>query len=371
MLEILKKKVNVLLSKPPVVWIHQFHEQKRLSLISWTPDYLWKQWYQRRVRERMSVSLVGSRGSRELALDALHRGISSVQPKNLLERVVERKDSLLRISSNSERHEFSLVDVDQILIVGGGKAGGEMTQALVELIGDDVNIKGEINVCKGQVLPDRIQKGKVNVKFNFAGHPVPDLDGVRGSENMFKLLQTATQKSLILGVISGGSSALMCYPADGLSLTDLREFTKIFLSHGVPIQEFNSVRKHLSNVAGGRLVLPFVERGIPCFSFILSDVVGDDLSVIGSGPTVPDPTTAYQVLEICEKYSLFSLLSPSIQNHLNRKSEEEKLNPALKTNEMNTLSKVHNYLIGSASTSALAVANFLKSQNFFYYNLVQ
>ena len=148
------------------------------------------------------------------------------------------------------------------------------------------------------------------IKVNEAGHPVPDEAGFRGTQEIIELLKKTEKKDLVLFLISGGGSALLPYPAEGLTLEDMQEVTKCLLEVGACIHEINALRKHLSQVKGGRLAkLAYPSTLI---SLMLSDVIGDDLDTIASGPTVPDESTFADCLKILEKYQMREKIPHSV-----------------------------------------------------------
>jgi len=176
-----------------------------------------------------------------------------------------------------------------------------------------------------QILADRITRGVINTKYghsrplqrievNEAGHPLPDERGVEGTEKIVKLLKEADRQTLVLCLLSGGGSALMPHPAAGISLEEKQQTTQRLLQSGASIEETNAIRKHLSGIKGGRLCqLAHPARVV---TLILSDVVGNKLETIASGPTVADPSTFADCLRIVERYDLVGRLPPSVIRRL-------------------------------------------------------
>lgn len=185
----------------------------------------------------------------------------------------------------------------RLLIVGFGKAAPAMASALVESL-DDLVDTGLIVTKYGHAalpLPEKI-------KVFEAGHPVPDAHGLQATGEILRLVQAADARTLIVTLISGGGSALLVAPKEGISLADKQQSTGLLLKAGADIGELNTVRKHLSRIKGGRLA----EAAYPAkvVSLILSDVIGDRLDVIASGPTAPDPTTYGDALDVLARYQL-------------------------------------------------------------------
>jgi hydroxypyruvate reductase len=161
-----------------------------------------------------------------------------------------------------------------------------------------------VNTKYGHKVPlDRVQVIE-------AGHPVPDEAGLLGTRQIVQFLEKTAEEDLVIFLISGGGSALLPYPSEGLTLEDKQEVTKILLDAGADIHEINALRKHLSGVKGGRLA----EIAYPAtlISLVLSDVIGDDLDSIASGPTVPDRSTFADCMDILQKYTLVNRIPPIV-----------------------------------------------------------
>ena len=213
-----------------------------------------------------------------------------------------------------------------------------------------------------KILSDRTLDGLVNVKYGHltpvehielcgAGHPLPDAAGVDGARGIIALVSQAGPRDLVLCLISGGGSALLPLPADGITLADKQAVTDLLLKCGATIHEINALRKHLSEIKGGRLALAaFPARVV---SLIMSDVVGDDLDVIASGPTVPDSSTYGDCLAIVKKYDLENRLPPAVRQRLHDGAEGR----CAETPKVghHAFERTHNVIIG-ANTDALRAA---------------
>jgi len=218
-------------------------------------------------------------------------GVKAVEPAPAIKKHVTLKGDRLTVSDRS----YNLTDFENIYIIGAGKACAAMAQAVEDVLGERLK-GGIVNVKYGHALP--LQK----IQVNEAGHPVPDEAGFRGAQQIADLLKQTGEKDLVFFLISGGGSALLPYPADGLSLKDKQQVTQRLLEVSATIHEINAMRKHISQVKGGRLArLAFPSTLI---SLILSDVIDDDLDTIASGPTVPDHSTFADCLRIVKKYDL-------------------------------------------------------------------
>lgn len=193
--------------------------------------------------------------------------------------------------------KIDLDGLDKIYLVGAGKAGLPMAQAAADLLGERI-AGGLVIVKEGYGGVDRI--GKVYIRE--AGHPLPDQRGVAATQQLLELVSAAGENDLVLCVISGGGSALLTAPVEGLELEGLRELTDALLASGAGIEEINTLRKQLDLVKGGGLARAAYPARV--ISLILSDVVGDPLGMIASGPTVANPATFEDSLEILARYDL-------------------------------------------------------------------
>ncbi|MBC7235849.1 MAG: glycerate kinase [Chloroflexi bacterium] len=196
-----------------------------------------------------------------------------------------------------------------IYVVGAGKAGAPMAQAVEDVLGRWVT-DGHVNVKYGHALPTRI------VHIHEAGHPIPDEAGLQGALQIAELLQKAGADDLVICLISGGGSALMTLPVEGVSLSDIKALTDALLRAGATINEINTIRKHLSRLKGGHLARLAAPARV--ISLILSDVVGNPLDVIASGPTVPDTSTFADAWELLRRYGLLEQLPPAVKEYLQR-----------------------------------------------------
>lgn len=242
---------------------------------------------------------------RKHALQIFKAGLQAVDPVEAITRHVTLNDHVLRISDR----QFNLKDYDRILVVGAGKAVAPMAKALEDLLGHHI-ADGIVVVKDEHGLPLK------KIKLREASHPIPDARGVRGTEEILSLVEKAGQRDLVICLISGGGSALLIAPVQDISLEDKQNATKLLLACGATIHEFNAVRKHLSRAKGGRLAQMAYPATVT--SLILSDVVGDDLDVIASGPTVPDSSTFDDAEQILKGYDIWDQLAPTVRNHLEK-----------------------------------------------------
>jgi len=236
-------------------------------------------------------------------MEIFQAALSAVDPVGAILRHVKQDNEYIQIGE----HRFNFYDYDRILVVGAGKAGAPMAKALEDLLGDRV-ADGVIVVKEGHGLPLK------HVRIHEAGHPVPDERGIRGAEDILSLVNEAGDRDLVLCVISGGGSALLVAPAEGVTLADKQEVTRLLLACGADIHEINTVRKHLSRAKGGGLARYAYPATV--VSLILSDVVGDDLNVIASGPAVPDTSSFGDAREVFSKYDIWHKLPESVQTRI-------------------------------------------------------
>ncbi len=191
--------------------------------------------------------------------------------------------------------KYDLGKFKKVIVVGAGKGTAPMAQAVEHLLDDRIE-RGLIIVKYGHERPLR------RIIQREAGHPLPDEAGMKATSEIREMVKEADEEALVLCLFSGGASSLLVAPIEGLNLSEKRETTDVILKAGAGISELNAVRKHLSAVKGGRLA----ETASPAtvLSLILSDVIGDRLDVIASGPTVPDSTSFRDALGVIHKYSL-------------------------------------------------------------------
>jgi hydroxypyruvate reductase len=281
---------------------------------------------------------------KRIAKAVFFKAISAVDPSKILkDRIrIERDRLLIKTEENSEK-VFDLKEVDKIFLVGTGKATGAMAQAIEEIFEDRIT-RGIITTKYGHRLP--LKKTQIIE----AGHPLPDRKGYEGARKIQRLLQGSGPKDLVIFLLSGGGSALLPFPADPIDLKEKQEVTQFLLDCGADIKEINTIRKHISRIKGGWLAkwaYPSTVIGL-----ILSDVVGDHLDVVGSGPTVPDSSTFEEAWEILKKYDLLNEIAPSIRRHL-QLGKKGKVEETPKPQEV-IFERVYNSLLGSNILALLA-----------------
>lgn len=255
-----------------------------------------------------------SRTIQQLREDSRHifmAGVAAVDPVAAVQRAVVRQGNTLDVHGIS----YDLQRYAHVYIVGAGKAGATMAQGLEGILGEQLT-RGVVTVKYAHTVKHAHLAPVSRVVLHEAAHPVPDEAGVRGAEALIRLAQQAGADDVIFCLLSGGGSALLPAPSPGITLEEKQRVTSLFLECGASIDEINAIRKHISRLKGGqlaRLVAPAT-----LITLVLSDVVGDRLDVIASGPTVPDPTTYQDCLDIVQRYHLLARLPASVRTHLQR-----------------------------------------------------
>ncbi len=296
---------------------------------------------------------------RKAGLNALEIALRSVEPKKLIENTVKITKDKLIIRDD----KFDLTKFREILVIGGGKASTQMALAIEELLKkySKINYKGLVNIPNSLKAKNHSTSNKI--KMNLASHPVPDESGLNGTKVMFNHIENTTKDDLIILLLSGGGSALLPMPKQNITLADLQATNSLLLASGAPIHEINTVRKHLSDFKGGKLAKKVYDSSkATVITLIISDVVGNNLESIASGPTIPDLTTIKEAYNILEKYKLLFKVPSSVKQLIERGMNDPTLNKPL--DQPNYFNNVHNYLIGSVDSSVKEVSDYLKGLNF-------
>lgn len=261
-----------------------------------------------------------------------------------------------KIRSTYQNGNFS-----RLIIIGFGKAAYPMAEAIEDNLWKLIDI-GIVITKYGHSKEQktRVKGQRSRIKVYEAGHPLPDENGLNGTEEIVRLLKDAAEQTLVVCLISGGGSALLVSPYNGITLSDKQNVTELLLKSGADIYELNSVRKHISKVKGGRLA----EIAYPAkvISLILSDVIGDRFDVIASGTTSPDSTTYNDALRILKKYSLIDTTPLSVVNILRKGAEGIFPETPKKGNKI--FERVVNIIIGSSKIALTAAKQKAKEMGF-------
>ncbi len=270
---------------------------------------------------------------------ALH----AVAPARCVENTLHFSEAGLRagIAATFPRHPCR-----RVLLLSIGKAAAPMAAAAEKILGEAI-AAGLVVTKYGH--GDRLRRCRILE----CGHPVPDENGVAAASAVLDLLAGAGPQDLVLCLLSGGGSALCPAPAEGLSLADKQETTRLLLSCGATIHHINTLRKHLSRLKGGQLCR--AAGGARVVSLILSDVIGDDLDIIASGMTAADPSTFADCLDIVHRYDIFDRLPPAVRRRLQdgaagRLAETPKPGDPL-------FARVENHIVGSNGSALQAAAS--------------
>jgi hydroxypyruvate reductase len=255
--------------------------------------------------EAVLQSLAADRGAAGALIEIFYAALAAVDPYCAVLRFAEVSENRLRVADAN----YDLTAFDRIVVVGAGKATARMAQALETLLGERISA-GLIVVKQGHTAPLGI------IEQVEAAHPVPDEAGEAGAKRILKMARAADEKTLLLCLLSGGASALLVAPVRNVTLQGKQEATALLLRAGASIDELNAVRKHLSAVKGGRLAQAAYPATV--VSLLLSDVIGDRLDVIASGPTAPDRSTFADALAVIAKYRLEKKMPPRVFDYLQR-----------------------------------------------------
>jgi hydroxypyruvate reductase len=268
--------------------------------------------------------------------------LAAVEPGQAVRHHLRREDEVLAVAGR----RYDLTQFKRVWIAGGGKAAAPMVAALAEILGE--RLTGGVAVTKYGHASGKAPDPSIFIQE--AGHPVPDEAGVAGARRLAELVTAAGSDDLVLCPISGGGSALLTLPAPGIELADLQALTDQLLRSGATINELNTVRKHLSQIKGGGLARMAAPAQV--ISLILSDVVGDPLDVIASGPTAPDPSTFADAWAVLERYHLLEAAPRAVVDRL-REGLESGIAETPKPKDA-IFEHVHNVIVGSNRLAAEA-----------------
>ena len=278
-------------------------------------------------------------GLRKDMEEIFRAGLSAVDPGAAIQRHCRMEGNCFIVGSR----EYDLSGFDKLFVVGAGKAAGSMSKTLEGMLGSRIN-GGNVIAKDGYGIPlDRIELSE-------AAHPVPDARGMKGAESIIARVKDAGENDVVICVISGGGSALLPLPGPGLTLDDKQRTIETLLACGADIHETNTIRKHISAIKGGRLAEAIHPATV--ITLILSDVVGDDLDVIASGPTVPDASRYGDCLAICQKYGIENQLPERVMAHLSSGLEGQY--PETPKKENPVFRRTQNLIVGNNHQAVFA-----------------
>ncbi|GAB4328465.1 MAG: glycerate kinase [Candidatus Zixiibacteriota bacterium] len=269
---------------------------------------------------------------REDAITIVRAAIAAVEPATCVRRALDLRGATVYVQGRP----YDLDSVDRIMVLGAGKGSAAMAAGLEDVLGDRIS-GGRVTVKYGHSQPLR------HIDIGEAGHPVPDVAGVNEAQKALRLAAEAGRRDLVFCLISGGGSALWPAPVDGITLDEKQTTTRLLLGCGASIDEINSVRKHISAIKGGQLAKAVAPAQL--VGLMLSDVIGDRLDVIASGPTSPDDHHFSDAWAVLEKYRLQDKVPQSVRAYLRRGLEERV--PDTPKRDDPAFQRVQNVIVGS------------------------
>lgn len=268
----------------------------------------------------------GNRRGREVTLDVLGHSIKAVDAYKLTKQIVRIENDKLIVGELV----YNLLKLENIFVIGGGKATFAIAQALDQILGSRIT-GGIVNIKRGE------NRRLNHIKVIEAGHPIPDEAGLEGTQEMLKIAKKANDGDLVFCAITGGASALMPFPAENISLKDKKNVTELLLKCGATIDEINPIRKHISVIKGGRLAT-YIHP-----AELINLIIIDEIAGRPWGPTVPDVSTFKDAVNVLRKYRLWEKVPNSVQEHLERGLVDSRLETP-KCNDFKGIN-VHNIVL--------------------------
>lgn len=282
---------------------------------------------------------VNATDRRRDALAIFQSAVDAADPERCVHAAVKLDDNEIRVAGTDPPYDLNTFS--RICVVGAGKATPAMAAAVEDILGDRITC-GAINTKYGHA-DSRLRR----ISTTECAHPIPDEAGVKGTAEMAQLLEDSDENSLVICLFSGGGSALMPAPVAGISLAEKQETTQQLLACGATIDEINTIRKHLSQVKGGRTARLAAPATV--ISLVISDVIGDRLETIASGPVYPDPTTYGDCLEIFTRFGLLERLPPKVLDYM--KAGVSGDGPETAGPDDPSFARCTNHLVGNISLS--------------------
>ncbi len=273
----------------------------------------------------------------------MNAALVAADPTRIIRKNLKLTGSILHV----DKLQYPLKDYRRIFVIGAGKASGYMAEEIEKLLGN--------RITRGLVItPDYLRPTPRNrrIRYHLATHPIPTGKGVESVLAMLRLVDDISRDDLVIVLVSGGGSALMPLPVEGINLNDEAKVTSLLLRSGASIEEINTVRKHLSQVKGGRLAGRLYPATV--LTLIISDVVGDKIDAIASGPTAPDPTTYHDVELVLKKYDLWFQIPKNARRIITRGLSGSI--PETPKQKDKVFRRVQNVIVGNNRASCLAAA---------------
>lgn len=290
---------------------------------------------------------------RKHAKEIFKNALNAADPTVCVTDIINFENNKFSVNS----HDYDLSQYNNVYLVAFGKAAPSMAKAVEHILGD--------RITEGIVISNTVPDINFrHLHFHLSSHPVPDEKSVQAAEKVLKILEKADEEDMVIFLISGGGSSLLAMPREGLTLDDMRKVTEKLLLSGVDTNGLNTVRKKLSMIKGGGLL----KKALPAqvVTMILSDVVGDKLEVIASGPTVPDTTTFKDAWRVIEALEVEHQIPPKVVVHL-EKGKKGEIPPLITESEYDE-NKVQNVIVGNNFKSLLAAEK--KAKEFRYNTLL-
>jgi glycerate 2-kinase len=277
---------------------------------------------------------------RPLLRKLIVRGLVAVDARMAVDRAISKDGEQLVIG----RRRYDLRRYERVVVLGAGKAAASMAQAVEQRMRSRLQ-SGIVVVKYGHAMPTK------RIVVMEAGHPVPDRSGQKAAARVCAMAAELDRRDLLILLLSGGASSLLAAPVDGITLADKQRTTQELLRCGASIRDINTVRKHLSRIKGGRLA-ELTEATV--VTLVLSDVLGDDLSAVASGPTTPDPTTYHEAVAILKRYRIWRVVPPRVRQYLDHGCQG--LLPETPKPGSSLFRRIHHHIVGNNAAAVTAVA---------------
>jgi glycerate 2-kinase len=276
----------------------------------------------------------GNRAGRRLALDMIEYAMDKMDAFEAVSRLVRIQKKQQRLIIGNLSYDFS--SIGDIYVVGAGKATFSMAQAMDSILGNRIK-EGVVIVKRGQI-PRETNLG--GIKVLTASHPVPDTAGLNATKKILEIAEKAKKGDIVFSLISGGASAMMPMPENGISLSDEVATTKLLLNLGISVEEINAVRNHISSVKGGRLALKIHPAEI------LNLIIVDEVDSSPWGPTVPDSTIAEDAIQILNRGNIWNKVPTTVRRHLTNVRDNPRLDTPKHRDFQSRRIKYHNFILG-------------------------